>query len=110
MTISNNKEVINLIHLIGGGSEFVGRICQVYILKVTAPAALLGTCIAILTIFLFHQYLQNLFPSLVPEKLFNGGAFLIFWDWFLIASTPLIFTIFSLVTVRTSVLILLRRN
>ena len=58
----------------------------------------------------FTKYLQNLFPSLVPEKLFNGGAFLIFWDWFLIASTPLIFTIFSLVTVRTSVLILLRRN
>lgn len=110
MTIANNKEVISLIHLIGGGSEFVGRICQIYILKATVPAALLGTCIAILTIFFFHQHLQNLFPSLVPEKLSNGGASLIFWDWCLIASTPLIFTIFSLMTVRTSVLILLRKN
>ena len=110
MTISSNKEIISLIHLIGGGSEFVGRICQVYILKVTAPAALLGTCIAILTIFVFHQHLHNLFPSLVTEKLFNGGTTLILWDWCLIASTPLIFTIFSLVTVRASVLILLRKN
>ena len=57
MNIANNGEVINLIDLMGGGSSFIAEIFQKQILVVIGPSALVGSLIAIVTLFILNDYL-----------------------------------------------------
>jgi cell division protein FtsX len=107
MTIANNSEVINLIDLMGGGSSFIAEIFQKQILLVIGPAALIGSFIAIVTLFILNDYLATLLSEFLPGSISSLGEKLNFWEWSFIASTPLIFIFLSLITVRVSVLVLL---
>ena len=107
MTIANNSEVINLIDLMGGGSSFIAEIFQKQILLVIGPAALIGSFIAIVTLFILNDYLATLLSDFLPGSISSLGEKLNFWEWSFIASTPLVFIFLSLITVRVSVLILL---
>ena len=107
MTIANNSEVINLIDLMGGGSSFIAEIFQKQILLVIGPAALIGSFIAIVTLFILNDYLATLLSDFLPGSISNLGEKLNFWEWSFIASTPLVFIFLSLITVRVSVLALL---
>ena len=55
MNIANNGEVINLIDLMGGGSSFIAEIFQKQILLVIGPSALIGSLIAIVTLFILND-------------------------------------------------------
>ena len=107
MTIANNSEVINLIDLMGGGSSFIAEIFQKQILLVMGPSALIGSFIAIVSLFIFNDYLATLLPDISPGSISSLGEKLNFWEWSLIASTPLFFIVLSLITVRISVVVLL---
>ena len=107
MNIANNGEVINLIDLMGGGSSFIAEIFQKQILLVIGPSALVGSLIAIVTLFILNDYLATLLSDFLPGSISNLGEKLNFWEWSFIASTPLVFIFLSLITVRVSVLVLL---
>ena len=107
MTIANNSEVINLIDLMGGGSSFIAEIFQKQILLVIGPAALIGSFIALVTLFILNDYLATLLSDFLPGSISSLGEKLNFWEWSFIASTPLVFIFLSLITVRVSVLVLL---
>ena len=107
MTIANNSEVINLIDLMGGGSSFIAEIFQKQILLVVGPSALIGSLIAIVTLFILNDYLETLLPDIIPGSISSLGEKLNFWEWSLIASTPLVFIFLSLITVWVSVVVLL---
>lgn len=107
MTIANNSEVINLIDLMGGGSSFIAKIFQKQILLVIGPAALIGSFIALVTLFILNDYLVTLLSDFLPGSISSLGEKLNFWEWSFIASTPLVFIFLSLITVRVSVLVLL---
>ena len=107
MNIANNGEVINLIDLMGGGSSFIAEIFQKQILLVIGPSALIGSLIAIVTLFILNDYLVTTLPDIFPGSVSSLGEALNFWEWSLIASTPLVFIFLSLITVRVSVLVLL---
>jgi cell division protein FtsX len=107
MTIANNSEVINLIDLMGGGSSFIAEIFQKQILLVIGPAALIGSIIALVTLFILNDYLATLLSDFLPGSISSLGEKLNFWEWSFIASTPLVFIFLSLITVRVSVLVLL---
>ena len=107
MTIANNSEVINLIDLMGGGSSFIAEIFQKQILLVIGPAALIGSFIALVTLFILNEYLATLLSDFLPGSISSLGEKLNFWEWSFIASTPLVFIFLSLITVRVSVLVLL---
>ena len=107
MTIANNSEVINLIDLMGGGSSFIAEIFQKQILLVIGPAALIGSFISIVTLFILNDYLATLLSDFLPGSISNLGEKLNFWEWSLIAFTPLVFIFLSLITVWVSVVVLL---
>ena len=107
MTIANNSEVINLIDLMGGGSSFIAEIFQKQILFVMGASAVIGSFIAIVTLFILNDYLETLLPDIIPGSISSLGEKLNFWEWSLIASAPLVFIFLSLVTVRVSVVVLL---
>ena len=107
MTIANNSEVINLIDLMGGGSSFIAEIFQKQILLVMGPSALIGSFIAIVSLFILNDYLATLLPDILPGSISSLGEKLNFWEWSLIASTPLVFIFLSLITVWVSVVVLL---
>ena len=109
MTIANNSEVINLIDLMGGGSSFIAEIFQKQILLVMCPSALIGSFIAIVSLFIFNDYLATLLPDISPGSISSLGEKLNFWEWSLIAATPLVFIFLSLIIVRVSVVVLLER-
>ena len=109
MTISNNSEVINLIDLMGGGSSFIAEIFQKQILLVMSPSALMGSFFAIVTLFILNDYLATLLPDILPGSISGLWEKLNFWEWSLIASTPLVFIFLSLIIVRVSVVVLLRK-
>ena len=107
MTIANNSEVINLIDLMGGGSSFIAEIFQKQILFVMGASAVIGSFIAIVTLFILNDYLETLLPDIIPGSISSLQEKLNFWEWSLIASAPLVFIFLSLVTVRVSVVVLL---
>lgn len=107
MNIANNGEVINLIDLMGGGSSFIAEIFQKQILLVIGPSALIGSLIAIVTLFILNDYLVTTLPDIFPGSISSLGEVLNFWEWSLIASTPLVFIFLSLITVWVSVVVLL---
>tara|TARA_B100001758_G_scaffold39678_1_gene30809 strand:+ start:998 stop:1873 length:876 start_codon:yes stop_codon:yes gene_type:complete len=107
MNIANNGEVINLIDLMGGGSSFIAEIFQKQILLVIGPSALIGSLIAIVTLFILNDYLATTLPDIFPGSISSLGEVLNFWEWSLIASTPLVFIFLSLITVWVSVVVLL---
>ena len=107
MNIANNGEVINLIDLMGGGSSFIAEIFQKQILLVIGPSALIGSLIAIVTLFILNDYLITTLPDIFPGSISSLGEVLNFWEWSLIASTPLVFIFLSLITVWVSVVVLL---
>ena len=107
MNIANNGEVINLIDLMGGGSSFIAEIFQKQILLVIGPSALIGSLIAIVTLFILNDYLATLLSDFLPGSISNLGEKLNFWEWSFIASTPLVFIFLSLITVWVSVVVLL---
>ena len=109
MTITNNSEVINLIDLIGGGSSFIARVFQKQVLLVMGPSALIGSFAAALTLFILNDYLGTLLQGILPVSISNLGAKLDFWEWSLIASTPLVFIFLSLIIVRVSVVAFLSK-
>ena len=109
MTITNNSEVINLIDLMGGGSSFIARVLQKQVLLVMGPSALIGSFAAALTLFILNDYLGTLLQGILPGSISSLGAKLDFWEWSLIASTPLVFILLSLIIVRVSVVALLSK-
>ena len=107
MNITNNVEVINLIDLMGGGSSFIAEIFQKQILLVIGPSALIGSLIAIVTLFILNDYLATTLPEIFPGSISSLGEVLNFWEWSLIASTPLVLIFLSSITVWVSVMVLL---
>ena len=107
MNIANNVEVINLIDLMGGGSSFIAEIFQKQILLVIGPSALIGSLIAIVTLFILNDYLATTLPEIFPGSISSLGEVLNFWEWSLIASTPLVLIFLSSITVWVSVMVLL---
>ena len=91
----------------GGGSSFIVEIFQKQILFVMGASALIGSFIAIVTLFILHDYLETLLPDIIPGSISSLGEKLNFWEWSLIASAPLVFIFLSLITVRVSVVVLL---
>ena len=109
MTITNNSEVIDLIDLMGGGSSFIARVFQKQVLFVMGPSALIGSFAAALTLFILNDYLGTLLQGILPGSISSLGAKLDFWEWSLIASTPLVFIFLSLIIVRVSVVAFLSK-
>ena len=73
------------------------------------PSALIGSFTAIVTLIILNDYLAALLPGILPGSMSDFGGKLDFWEWSLIASTPLVFTFLSLIIVRVSVVALLRK-
>jgi cell division transport system permease protein len=107
--LAANKEVISIVHLIGGGSDFISKICQNHILSAIAPAAIIGASMAIGTVFFVQSYTITLLAQMFSGKIFMLLDFFGLREWCLIVGTPFLFIILSLVTVRVSTLMLLKK-
>jgi cell division transport system permease protein len=109
-SLSINKEAISLVHLIGGGSDFISKICQKHILNAIVPAAIIGAFMAIGTVFFIQHY------TIIPlAQMFSGKVLVLldffgFREWCLIVATPFLFITLSLITVRVSTFTLLRKS
>ena len=110
MSLAANKEVISLVHLIGGGADFISKICQNHILIAIVPASIIGAFMAIGTVFFVQNYTIVPLAQMFSSKILMLLDFFGFREWCLIVGTPFLFIIFSLVTVRVSTLILLRKS
>jgi cell division transport system permease protein len=109
MSLSANKEVISLVHLIGGGADFISKICQKHILISIVPSVIIGTFMAIGTIFFVQHYTVIPLAQMFSGKILMLLDFFGLREWCLIAATPFLFIILSLITARVSTLTLLRK-
>jgi hypothetical protein len=78
-------------------------------LSAIAPAAIIGASMAIGTVFFVQSYTITLLAQMFSGKIFMLLDFFGLREWCLIVGTPFLFIILSLVTVRVSTLMLLKK-
>lgn len=98
-----NRDVIEIVHLLGGTDTQVARVFQRSIGYDAAGGGTVGLALAILVIFILGRRFAGLGAGLV-----DYGA-LIWSDWLLLALVPVLATLLAMITARLTVLHALRK-
>lgn len=107
--LSVNREVVELLHLMGARDGYVAKRFQSYVLLAALPASVIGGAFAVATIMAIGAVSEN--PSDVSGSVLRFGDLggLRTPDWLIICTMPLVFALITLVTARLSALVALRR-
>ncbi|WP_268739834.1 cell division protein FtsX [Novosphingobium organovorum] len=98
-----NRDVIEIVHLLGGTDRQVARVFQRSIGFDAAGGGTVGLALALLVILVLARRFEGLGAGLV-----NNGA-LLWSDWLLLALVPFLATVLAMVTARFTVLHALRK-
>ena len=98
-----NRDVIEIVHLLGGTDRQVARVFQRSIGYDAAGGGSVGLALALLAILLLGRRFEGLGAGLV-----NNGA-LVWSDWLILALVPFLATLLAMVTARLTVLHALRK-
>ena len=98
-----NRDVIEIVHLLGGTDQQVARVFQRSIGFDAAGGGAVGLALALLAILALARRFEGLGAGLV-----DNGA-LVWSDWLLLALVPLLATLLAMVTARFTVLHALRK-
>ncbi|QVM86176.1 MULTISPECIES: cell division protein FtsX [Novosphingobium] len=98
-----NRDVIEIVHLLGGTDKQVARVFQRSIGFDAAGGGAVGLALALVVIVLLARRFEGLGAGLV-----DNGA-LVWSDWFLLALVPILATLLAMITARFTVLHALRK-
>jgi cell division transport system permease protein len=107
--LSVNRDVVELLHLMGARDGYVAKRFQGYVLMAALPASAIAGCLAVATIMAIGAISQPEADGV--EAMLRFGRFGGFraLDWIIICAIPLVFAGFTLVTARMAALVALRR-
>ncbi len=98
------RDEIELLHLMGAGDRYILRQFQRYMLRLCVIAGLAGLLAAALTFRIFaHTMSADSLENVTPEAGFGAGA------WIVMCAAPLILCGITMLTVRQTVLGVLRK-
>ncbi|WP_413465136.1 cell division protein FtsX [Novosphingobium profundi] len=98
-----NRDVIEIVHLLGGTDKQVARVFQRSIGFDAAGGGAVGLALALVVIVLLARRFEGLGAGLV-----DNGA-LVWSDWLLLALVPILATLLAMITARFTVLHALRK-
>lgn len=107
--LSVNRDVVELLHLMGARDGYVAKRFQSYVLIAALPASVIAGALAIATIMAISAVSQA--PSELAGSALRFGELGGFRarDWLIICAVPLVFALVTLVTARLAALVALRR-
>jgi cell division transport system permease protein len=107
--LSVNRDVVELLHLMGARDGYVAKRFQGYVLMAALPASVIAGALAVATIIAIGTVSQD--PGAGDASVLRFGELggLGTLDWLIICALPLIFALFTLVTARLAALVALRR-
>ena len=101
--LSNHRETIEVIHMLGGTDRQIARVFQRSMAFDAAAGGFAGSVVGVITIFALGQQFAPLGSGMI------GSAVLGWPDWAVIALIPLLGVALAVVTARLTVLAALRR-
>ncbi len=106
--LSVNRDVVELLHLMGARDGYVARRFQSFVLKAAIPAIAISGILALATILAIGAISQ---PASGPDAIMGFGRIGGFrsTDWLIICAVPGVFALFTLITARLAALVALRR-
>jgi cell division transport system permease protein len=107
--LSVNREIVELLHLMGARDRYVARRFQGYVLAVSLPASIIGGSFAIATIIAIAGVVQNPGSGLESGLQFGNLGGLRTLDWFVICAVPFAFAALTMITARVAALVTLQR-
>ena len=107
--LSVNRDVVELLHLMGARDGYVAKRFQSYVLMAALPASVIAGILAIATIMAIGAVSQG--PTGGAGSVIRFGELGGFrpQDWLIICAVPVAFALFTLVTARLAALVALRR-
>lgn len=107
--LSVNREVVELLHLMGARDGYVAKRFQGYVLLAALPASLIAGGLALATVLAIGAISQP--ESDGVEAMLRFGRIGGFrpMDWVILCAIPLVFAGFTLITARMAALVALRR-
>jgi cell division transport system permease protein len=107
--LSVNRDVVELLHLMGAKDGYVAKRFQSYVLMAALPASVIAGTLAVATIIAIGAVSQD--PTNGADSVLRFGQLGGFrpMDWLIICSIPLVFALFTLITARLAALVALRR-
>ena len=107
--LSDNREIVELLHLMGARDGYVARRFQGYVLAVSLPASVIGGSFAIATVIAIAGVVQNPDGGLGSGLQLGSLAGLRTLDWVVISAVPFVFAALTLITARVAALMTLQR-
>ena len=107
--LSVNREVVELLHLMGARDGYVAKRFQGYVLMAALPASAIAGCLAVATIVAIGAISQPEAEGVEAMLRFGRIGGLRSMDWIIICAIPVFFAGFTLVTARLAALVALRR-
>ena len=104
-----NREIVELLHLMGARDGYVAGRFQGYVLAVALPASVIGGSFAIATVMAIAGALHNPGGGLGSGLKFGGLGGLRTLDWVILCAVPFVFAALTLITARVAALVTLRR-
>ncbi|MFV0644340.1 MAG: cell division protein FtsX, partial [Sphingomonadaceae bacterium] len=101
--LDNNRDTIEIVHLLGGTDRQVARIFERSVALDAAIGGLAGLALGLVIVFLLGRQ----FSALDSGMIAGGG--LHWYDWMLICAVPVFGLIIAILTARMTVLRALRR-
>jgi cell division transport system permease protein len=107
--LSVNRDVVELLHLMGARDGYVAKRFQSYVLMAALPASVIAGTLAIATIMAIGSISQD--PSGEADSIIRFGQLGGYrtLDWLIICAVPMAFALLTLVTARLAALVALRR-
>ena len=107
--LSDNREIVELLHLMGARDGYVARRFQGYVLAVSLPASVIGGSFAIATVIAIAGVVQNPDGGLGSGLQLGSLAGLRTLDWVVISAVPFVFAALTLITALVAALMTLQR-
>lgn len=107
--LSVNREIVELLHLMGARDGYVAKRFQSYVLAVALPASVIGGSFAVATVMAIAGVVQNPGGGFGVGPQFGSLSGLRTLDWVIICAVPFVFAALTLITARIAALVTLRR-
>ena len=107
--LSVNRDVVELLHLMGARDTYVAKRFQSYVLIAALPASVIAGGLAVATILAIGAVSQPSSDGVEAMLRFGRIGGFRAMDWLIICAIPLVFAGFTLVTARMAALVALRR-
>lgn len=107
--LSMNRDVVELLHLMGARDGYVAKRFQTFVLMAAMPAIVIAGMLAVATIIAIGAVSQTDSVGVEAAMGFGRIGGLTLLDWLAICAVPAVFAVFTLVTARLAAMVALRR-